>query len=238
MQAQSPWTLDEHRATFDSHGWTGSLDLNHPASGLTLRLPNRTEVGAILPVEFSPPNAALLKECYVRQGDLIVAYPQRDTRPFMVQLDWRILQADRDQILLELWISVQTYLLDSNPVVKVGCQRISTDDHPPSALADEESLDDFLSGGLTHMSNSHLADDGSHLATVVWLLHPRDQLDTLWEFDQEHQRVQACLFDHFMEKGVIRRARMRCLVSQVPVSASAIQAAAQDFSDSPLPLTA
>ncbi len=66
------------------------------------------------------------------------------------------------------------------------------------------------------------------------LIHPSDLIQTEL-LDVAKGKLR--LFGNFMEKGVIRRGRIRCLVSSAPIAAAQLQAAYEQFADSPLPLT-
>jgi hypothetical protein len=215
MNQESPWKLVGGQASFVTDQWEGRMDLTKPSSGLSLAFANRPRLNSLLAVEFTTPNEPFLKDCFTRQGDLIVAYPQREHRNFSLQLDYRLVESSKAQLLLELWVSIQTYLLDTHPSVRIICPG---SDSPATA------------------SNPIVASVGD--SSIAWFVHPRDQSDTKLVVDKSKSRVQAQLFGHFMEKGVIRRARMRCLVSQSPLSQSVIDEAQAQFASSPLPLTA
>ncbi len=221
----SPWTLRGTSASMAIAKWSGKLDLEQPNRGLDLHCGTESSGAGLLGVDFSLPHHPFDKDCYVRQGDLIVVYPQRDDRKFSLQLDYRLLEAGPDRLLIELWISVQTYLLDSRPTVSVSCR------------ADRESI-----------RTESTISDASHQAVVqgtvdgtlhwAWLTHPRDQDDTSWNWNGDRQAFEAGLFGHFMEKGVIRRARMRCLIGTTSLKEREVDEAYQSFVVSPLPLTA
>ena len=215
MNQNSPWKLVDGRASLDTDRWAGHIDLAKPGSGLSLTSAHKPGLISLLAVEFVRPHEPFVKDCFVRQSDLILAYPQREQRTFSLQLDYRIIASREAQLLIELWVSIQTYLLDTHPSVKVSCPGSET---PAKA------------------SQPIVATAGD--LSFAWFIHPRDQSDTKLVADKSNARVQAQLFGHFMEKGVIRRARLRCLVSQKPLSKVDIDNAQSDFADSPLPLTA
>jgi hypothetical protein len=215
MKLNSPWTLGDDRASFDLGQWSGRFDLAKPMAGLSIAHKNLATINGLLAIEFDRPHDPFLKDCYVRQGDLIVAYPQRENRQFSLQLDYRIIESSKEQLLIELWVSIQTYLLDSRPKVKVVC---------PGVDAPAETSNPIV-GSVGNFSFS-------------WFIHPRDQGDSKLTVDKISGHVSAQLFGHFMEKGVIRRARLRCLVGLASLSQAAIDNAQTQFAASPLPLTA
>ncbi len=215
MKLDSPWTLVDGRANFDVGQWNGRFDLAKPTAGLSIASQSQATIKGLLAIEFDHPHEPFLKDCYVRQGDLIVAYPQRENRQFSLQLDYRIIESSKEQLLLELWVSIQTYLLDSRPLVKVVC---------PGGVAPAK-ISSPIVGSVGNFS-------------CAWFIHPRDQGDSKVTANEMSGHVSAQLFGHFMEKGVIRRARLRCLVSLKALSQAAIDDAQSQFAASPLPLTA
>jgi hypothetical protein len=215
VNQNSHWRLVDGQASLEAGRWDGRFDLAKPGSGLSLASANKFRLDSLLAVEFVTPHEPFLKDCFVRQSDLIIAYPQREQRTFSLQLDYRIIESSEEQLLIELWVSIQTYLLDTHPTVKVICPGLESP---------------------ANTSQPIVATVGD--LSFAWFIHPRDQSDTKLVADKASERVQAQLFGHFMEKGVIRRARVRCLVSQSPLSQSAMDAVQSNFAESPLPLTA
>jgi len=227
------WQLSSSTATLDTSSWNGVLDLEQPQNGFAIESDEGLKT-SLFPIALMPvPATPLLSECFVRQGDLIVVYPQRDGRPFSLQLDYRILPVEshikssitaaanplEKGLLVELWISIQTYLLDTHPSIEMDLHLDPTPTPPsvhPIAI---------LSGTCP--------PSGLH---VTYFVDPHDQRDTKWRHHDVHHK--ATFFGHFMEKGVIRRARLRCLVTRKPVCADFIADQYQQLVESPLPLTA
>jgi hypothetical protein len=75
-------------------------------------------------------------------------------------------------------------------------------------------------------------------ATGIWLIDPRDQLQAERVGERDDGELSIDFFGQFMEKGVIRRARMRFLLGHISSENYSLKAAYQDLIDSPLPLTA
>ncbi|MDZ4848144.1 MAG: hypothetical protein SGI77_02535 [Pirellulaceae bacterium] len=240
------WQLEQSKATFLFHRWHGNLDLGAPEQGLQITSPCDSNASNILAVKFPQPRQPFHQDCYTRLGDVIVVYPQRESRKFNLQLDYRLLESSDTSILIELWISVQTYLLDSHPAVSVRCSfdlpNLSAyrDDSRGALIVHDKAYLDQLSASSKSVKDialvtGPLAEGGMHAA---WFNHPRDQSDSAWSIASEGTSFEAKLFGHFMEKGVIRRGRMRCLISKQPISPIELQAAYENFVSSPLPLTA
>ncbi len=234
-------------ANFHWRDWRGSLKLTNPENGITIVAPDGRNVEEILGISFPKPSLPLHQDCYVRQSDLIVAYPPREMRKFHVQLDYRILDATSDTLLLEIWISVQTYLLDNHPIVNV-LTPIETNGLEIYHAVDAGILVmDEVSALRTDQARAEKAPPkiavaagfgSGHEFSMAMFNHPRDQFDTTWRQSDHRPCLEAKLFGHFMEKGVIRRARMRCLLCSQPISLKQLQGTYESFVTSPLPLTA
>jgi len=227
------WQLSSAIATLTTDFWSGSLDLENPQNGFSLESDNGLTT-SLFPISLLPsPATPVLSECFVRQGDLIVTYPQRDGRPFSLQLDYRILPIEshitskltdiadplEKGLLVELWISLQTYLLDTHPSIEM-------DLHLNPSLAPPSTHPIAILSGTCPPSGLQ----------VTYFVDPHDQRDTKWRHHGVHHR--ATFFGHFMEKGVIRRSRLRCLVTRKPVCSDFIADQYQQLIASPLPLTA
>jgi hypothetical protein len=87
----------------------------------------------------------------------------------------------------------------------------------------------------------------------LWLIEPTDQRHASLNVEQpletpdngneqsqtaSSQVARICLFGHFMEKGVIRRGRMRFQLAPCAIEHKHVCSAYEQFSHSPLPLTA
>ena len=240
------WKIDQSQSEFRFNGWEGGFNLSHPEQGLHVTAPHGSKLENLLGVTFPNPRQPFFQDCYTRLGDLVAAYPQRDARKFNVQLDFRLLDATPESLLVELWVSVQTYLLDSHPSVSVRCALDSTT--VTNYLADEmdeltveKSGSQTVSDNTRHIASPHRAvisgQSSEKNLYVAWFNHPRDQFDTTWSKQSDEHNEDAQLFGHFMEKGVIRRGRMQCWIHRKPIGLSSLQEQYRSFAGSPLPLT-
>src|SRR5690606_23390891 len=91
-----------------------------------------------------PPHSGLPQEVYSRQNDLIVRYGQGPSELFSYQLDWRLLEPAAPFVAaIELWLSVQTELLDTQPELEITCSapdgvRWSSFEHQQLVADDQE----------------------------------------------------------------------------------------------------
>ena len=113
------WQLQVDQASLESKQWRVELDPRAPNAGLQIAF-GSTRLGQFLRINPKPSHSFKIQEAYVRKNDLIVRYEQSGDDLYTVQLNWRRLDCEIPDILaLELWISVQTSLLDTHPVIEV-----------------------------------------------------------------------------------------------------------------------
>ena len=150
-------------------------------------------------------------DAYVRQNDLIAIYPEKYPWQFGYQIDIRTSQPDDRKILcMEIWLSVQTSLLDSHPQLSIQ-------------IADENFAP--LSKDIwTNLSKK-----------VAIAIHPFDRADCHVECTTNDFNMK--IFGRFMEKGVIRRMRFRCIAAIDSQSNNFWEEQLKEFSNSPMPLT-
>lgn len=207
------WSIAGNYATLSDSPWSWRVDLAHPSAGISIEGPAKSpwQLMAIHPV---PSHACLIDDQFARGSDLMVRYGQSENDQFAFQLDYRAVpktELASAACGFDIWLSVQTQLLDSHPTLEIS--------HP---------------GAGDWNSQAAIQTCQSRLGCATVLIHPSDMLQTeLIESTQGTLR----LFGNFMEKGVIRRGRLRCLISPQPLASSELQSAYNCFADSPLPLT-
>ncbi|GAB5406616.1 MAG: hypothetical protein Aurels2KO_48470 [Aureliella sp.] len=190
----------------------------------------------IFSVEPQPKHALEIEEAYARGEDVIAQYAQAEGDSFCFHLYWRNLpKIDQEQCSLELWLGVQTGLLDSRPELHVTCcsEGDRWDKLMHSDLADgsnlvDDGINDSLAGYVCRRSDS----------VGLWLIEPSDQCHVSPVHTDSSGSAAVAIFDHFMEKGVIRRGRMRFHVFGSDASIEHFKAAYERFATSDLPLTA
>src|SRR5262245_8393400 len=117
----SLWELQPPRATLRTSKFTASLDLAQPSAGwLSVQAAGRAIAGKFLGLRH--PRGLFgeqerLTDSYVRGTDLIATYEERPERPLRPQVYWRALQGSEvaGGQGLEVIVSMQTHLLDSDP---------------------------------------------------------------------------------------------------------------------------
>lgn len=208
------------------------VDPVRPLEPATLQVTQSdTDSWKLFQVQPLPSHSFSVEESYVRGSDLITAFDQSEADQFAFQLNYRILMDPAPGI--EVWMSVQTDDLDSEPVLKISC-------NSPSGEYWEILTHDSVLGTDIKSADSGPAAliSSSNGQTGIWLIQPSDQrhAELLSSPGEPTQSIE--LFDHFMEKGVIRRARMRFHLHAGEVSDSQLKSLYEAFANSDLPLTA
>jgi len=160
-----------------------------------------------------------LADAYTRGDDLVATYQPTNVWPYSPQLYWRIdsMAVEEVRSSLSLWISVQTHLLDTWPTVYVGSQ-----------LASSEVIRLVPAGNLTIPCLSSdreqwLQPAGDYCCILCRLEdHPWTYVEMMpasdcrqfrvWHSDDGIGYTEWQLFGEFLEKGVIRRARVETLL--------------------------
>ena len=221
------WQLQPDNAFLEIQSWRAELDPRAPNSGLKIHF-GSIPIGQFLKISPKPSHSFAIQEAYIRQNDLIVRYEQANDDLYTVQLNWRRLESDIPGALyLEVWISVQTSLLDTHPVIEVRSRT-------PDAKWRGLTLNDLQ---IEKRDSTVLGQVTKSGVTSVIMLDPSDAHQAR-RIDDPNDEFSLKLLGDFMEKGVIRRARLRLLVVAQELSRSKMIEEFREFTDSPLPLTA
>lgn len=212
------WNLRECTAKWDGQPWSIGVDLASELSQPLIQIYDGTKQ-PVLAIALTPSEQHTtqtsqgipLGEAYVRQKDLIAMFPESAPWRFGYQVDLRGVSLDLpDRLVLEIWLSVQTSLLDSHPQLELQLRGESF----------KLSVDDCWT---------------SESSRLGLLLHPLDRLDC--QIEPTKDGLAMRVFGRFMEKGVIRRMRFQLIANQQSQPARYWHERFEEFSDSPLPLT-
>jgi hypothetical protein len=222
------WQLNRNRATLNAGGFTGLVDVERPGRGLhelclagspfnwqLLRIGVATQADAGNPFDaaWHPSDA------YVRGCDLVATYCEPLGQPFNVQIYWRAAdQASTGRLVVETIISVQTPSWEAYPGVGIDSQ-----------LPDGDLL-------LTN-DNIHIYDADARWSYVelpfpddFTLTSENPHGDGLSQFRWRFGPV-------FMERGVIRRLRLRGAILPRGEALQAVDSLWADFLAEQPPLT-
>lgn len=248
------WQRIDHRAKLDCELWQAALDLAQPERGLSgWRHPRMGAVEAgLLGIRIAgrPAAAWPLVDAYSRDADFTICYGPTAESPYSLELVYSagVGPSGLGPLpVLDLVVSVQTDLLDTHPVVSVassGGPAVRFD----VAVAAPPATTPGARGTAAVADYDELR--GPAITVTVWqfpwghtglayleMVHPAD-LPVDDQLGDATSGPAHRLFGEFLEKGVIRRARLRgALVPAEEVRALAGRLAAE-FLARPLPLSA
>lgn len=244
----TPWTLRGHDAQLRiADRFEALLSADRAGTGLhAIRLDgDPLPDSQLLTLKAPQWSSASVSDLYVRGDDLVVAYSETEPEHVQPQIYWRALQPGETAGEVhgaEMIISVQTRLLDSDPTACVE-----------SVLPAEEVL--HLTGPPRH-AFERIARDGDwsaahHEGTGILLvrlprlaysyvqcIHPADfDIVSATPLDDGRVRLAHRLFSPGLEKGVIRRGRLRGVFVPRGVDEQAAVACFEALRISPPPLT-
>ena len=226
---ESPWRWHSPVAQLALNDVHGSIDVTQLHVGISnLQVHRRKQLGSILGVAVSQPDdraevrGARLREAYVRGNDLVTKYDDSAGQPIRTTVYWRgqtIVGQNVSYPAVSLAVSIETDLLDTYPTIQVtsivkGSETVVVRDlfgehpvpNPPDSLIDETGCVTFSDQVLVVY---RWVDTNWSYAEMT---HPSDfQRLTLFGTgpQQVDQRAEWRLFGQFLEKGVIRRARLQ-----------------------------
>ena len=228
------WKLNGTEAYLEQGKWRAHYCTAHPELGVLFsHSDSKTNCAMIGLIQPSTGSSRPASESYVRQNDLIADFAQSDQSQFGFETYFRLIpSASHDLLGLEIWLSVQTELLDSTPAMDL------TSIIPNSQW---EIVSDLMVEGVPAAWRSLPSGDGSTTAglAALVLVHPLDVGQTNYVANPlaAKDMLPLRIFSHFMEKGVIRRARVQVYLSHEPFSAGLCRDLFEQFAASELPLT-
>lgn len=259
----APWSIAGNTARLQTASLAGRIELLYPDQGLgDLQLSGESLVGTILAVRRQFPAAVssppvdgqrtrqppewAVADKYVRGHDVVATYAASDDWPYLTQIYWHASQSSDASAALgsvSLLVSLQTPLLDSWPEVLIESQ-----------LAAEEVL--CVTCDAEHRVNVQEVNHADFLLAtsmsttcIVWRLHGRgiSFLETVPAGDARELSLRRVggdlwhsrweLFADFLEKGVIRRARLESQFVARTQDLELARAICQSIGEQPLPLT-
>jgi hypothetical protein len=210
---QPVWVLDKDVAILQADRLSARIELDRPDRGICeLALDKSNLPGCHLLRLAWPPGPSTgsigaLADSYVRHNDLIVTYTEaRDANTSQVY--YRYFETDTRDPGIDLVLSRQTELLDSNPLIVVSSLL------PPGetlCLAGHEIRTMNVQPDESVETKSCLfvhrfARQWSYVETI----HPGDLETSIVRTTPDAVQLDRTLFQHRLEKGVIRRGQIRC----------------------------
>ena len=212
--SNAQWQIDGEVAAIADGRLAASIDLKHPANGLTKLTYDGNAVNGCIPLQVSPEPPApksgeTLIESYIRGRDLIATYAQTPQRSVQPTYYWHCLECEGSAVGVELMVSMQTSLLDSDPTLSAfsECKGSAHWVCDGKATAIEDATWESPANA-TGLFLFRLNDEVSYAEMVF----PSDFLGASVKKDNGAWQLTYRMFPEDLEKGVIRRGRIRALL--------------------------
>ncbi len=190
------WQLQQQDATLRMAGLHGQVDLRRPEQGIgQLVYQGNPLLGFLLGIAAEEKQAlGPIREQYARGSDLVVCYDQTlHAQPYSLQICWRATLDEERQIRIELIVSLQTDLLENHPSL-LASSRLKSQPLPPTTCPKHSAIFRLPDGETSYLEVVATSD------SVGQGVHPGSD-----GTGQSHWPLGG----DFLEKGVLRRARIR-----------------------------
>jgi hypothetical protein len=244
MSSDAQWQVTASLAKLQAGLLAGQLDLSHLAAGLRGIQWNGHPCDDFEVLRTSITTDSQLLDCYIRGTDLVATYSQSGTCAVAPHCYWRLRHHSQfNAVAIEMILSVQTDLLDSQPAAVVRSMAQNVRVFHCAGLADGN----FQQRSQAYHVNPQdyevhlvvLRHEGAGLS-YAQLVHPTDleALQLQFRLDGKSGAMAVVFQKPHLEKGVIRRARIYGWFlpaeSDLRVSAELARRSLEE----PLPLTA
>lgn len=231
------WSFNGSKATGQYGSWEWLTAVHHPELGMELKH-SQQSVWRWFQVAVEGGVPLRTVEAYERGADLVARYPAEGERTFTCQFDHRcLMDVDPSLFVMEHWVSVQTHLLDSNPEIQIGFREEMPLFERWGLRRYTFELAAWESNPSLMLAVAMVSGQVRSGVSVAIMVHPLDCAEIEWS-GWDSSPLSLKFFGGFMEKGVIRRARMRCIVSLRRFEPHELIEQYRMFATSPLPLTA
>jgi hypothetical protein len=233
------WTIEPPIAKLRCGGLRGLVNFSRPQQGVfDLRFGDRAIDGQLLAVKWaagaedadnqSAAWPAAVADAYVRDGDLVATYGQMPDWPYAPQIYWRVESVSTLGATiptLSLLVSIQTDSLDTHPAIRVATRLRAVEVMEVGPAAEHDAM-----ARLWRLSEHDL----SYLEVV-----PQSDFGDLAVGGDAagHLTTEWRLFGEFLEKGVIRRARLLSAFLPRERDEELAAACCGSLQERPLPLT-
>jgi hypothetical protein len=221
IRKPSVWSLVANEAKFNGDSLAGCIDAARPHEGLHHSQLRGEPWSASLLGTFRADDTSdgswplSLAEAYVRGHDLVATYRPIGRWPFSPQLYW---QANTLEPLggvsasMSLLVSIQTQLLDTCPRISVASHLTAGELFLLSSIDSDRPLVEPVRQSQTISAAADvcciiLRLDGWPLSYIE-LMQPGEFREATLRLNDDGISVEWRLFADFLEKGVVRRARV------------------------------
>ncbi len=202
------WRLESNRATLRTGGFSATHDATQPEVGLRLVTQGDAVVAdALLGVGLESQPLRLV-DCFVRASDLVCRYETEDGHTHLTAY-WRVdASAENGALSVDLVASVRTDVLEAFPDLR------SASVYPKSQAGVWTPAD-----GLGANGDQAVIVAGERWSAVELPLEGLQSEPSVQSKDASAS-VSWRLASGFMEKGVIRRAVLRCRIQREPIDSA------------------
>ena len=216
----SPWTLSGTQARLRLPHFEAAIDLGRADAGLgdvkveSVVCHDLSLLGVFAPNLTLDSTASEPLDSYVRENDLVATFGESDGQKRRLQAYWRVVPFDAttaDAIVLELVVSVQTDLLESHPAMFV-VSKFPSGELLPFAADDDGECQVVGDNASERPADFMLIRPAGSNVSFMQASHPEDCVNTeiVSSADQSAGiAMRHAMFAEQLEKGVIRRSRVR-----------------------------
>ena len=244
IRPSSTWNVSDLKGEINARDFCASIQLTQPEKGVEgvtafekldsnchfLGLHNLTDGNPLTDGHHT------LDDAYVRGNDLIASFPQSEERSTSSQVYWRFVDSIEDAFAIDVLISKQTSFLQSDPSVSV---RTTLSDGTIYQIQGESALplQDSDLQCITEIPFVIYRPRATDACSYVEMVHPSDIVASELKSGPNSFEINHHLFRHELEKGVIRRGRVRGAFVRRADDVAAAQHLYDQFVKSPPPLT-
>jgi hypothetical protein len=235
------WTRFRQASKLAGCELSALVNLDRLDVGIRAESPDGTDFRllSISPNEDGDGWPAKLVDSYTRGNDMVTTYAGTDAWPFAPQIYWTF--ESENPLTLSLVVSIQTDRLDTHPRIFVR-SRLPADELVQLSVAGDELLVD------SHADGELWIDPQASACSLVWRL-PGGELsyaEIMPTSDFRGLSVERTggtvgsrweMFSEFLEKGVIRRARLQAMFVPRVNDVQIVTETCQSMTRRPLPLT-
>jgi len=215
------WDQDERDGTsFRVSGWR--LHVECAESGVRMVMTHDSSREATGVISLIGGKLPPVTDAFVRGDELHLAMPQNDGVNAGLELVLLVVQANRDFLVVESTLAIQTLWLDAHPMIEVQL--------PGKGSLANYSQDSALVYSRPNESGEMRFD----VPTASLLVDDRDR-QSIDESGKAAGTVR--FFGEFMEKGVIRKVQPWWVWSSTGQDSTRIRGLAAELAKRPLPLT-
>ena len=242
------WQLEQTRAQLTAGDLRVGVDVLRADRGLDVAIFGNKLAGRFLEIHLPPVENSgdeRVTDCYARNDDLVATYTDARLGNVRPQIYWRAIAGSGGAVGVEAIVSVQTNLLDSRPVVSTATELFAAADVRQLASLEDERFEN-IAPSLNSVSTEPSRNPAAFLFRLAdqplayfEMAFPGDCYSASLEFPQSREtaRLSFALLGEPLEKGVIRRVRVRGLFLTGDNLEATAARCFREFLAAPLPLT-